>query len=186
MPTNLNALIRYKQIDTCLKNPHIECTIGKLQEFCTSALGEFRGVYKKVSERTIRDDIRVMRSEMLGFNAPIEFQDGKYFYSNQSYSIFSVPISDIALLKSVFNLLVKERDHINDDELHSLLERIAAITGDEVPKVEDRDIMFKIDDEGEFKEELDRGIHYYLPAFDVESKLDQPSTMVWDEILSVI
>lgn len=69
MPTNLNALIRYKQIDKELSNPYLKTTIHSLQIACSNQLAEHRGVYKLVAERTIRDDIRVMRSSALGFNA---------------------------------------------------------------------------------------------------------------------
>lgn len=78
MPTNLNALIRYKQIDKCLHNRYVPCTIARLQEACSEALGEHRGIYRQISERTIRDDLRVMKSDMLGFNAPIVFKGGYY------------------------------------------------------------------------------------------------------------
>ncbi len=114
MPTNLNALIRYKRIDACLKNPFVDCTIDKLQEVCTESMGEHRGIYKKVSERTIRDDIRVMRSEILGFNAPIIFESGKYVYTDADYSIFSTPINEIQLLKDILKMLLSERKNIRD------------------------------------------------------------------------
>lgn len=130
MPTNLNALIRYKQIDACLRNPYVKCTIERLQETCSEAMGEFRGIYKLVSKRTIRDDIRVMRSNILGFNAPIEYEEGKYFYSDKDYSIFKTPVTDIKLLKDIFKVLVKERDRLDDWKIDSLLFRISILTGE--------------------------------------------------------
>jgi len=133
MPTNLNALIRYKQIDACLKNPYVPCTIASLQEACTSALSEFRGIYKLVSERTIRDDIRVMRSNMLGFNAPIAFDDGKYFYTDKNYSIFKTPVTEVDLLRDIMKMLIEERNNITDSEIDNLLKRIAVIVGAPIP-----------------------------------------------------
>ena len=62
MPTNLNALIRYKTIDRCLQNKQRNHDIKMLIEACSKALAEFRGIYKSIGERTIRDDIRIMRS----------------------------------------------------------------------------------------------------------------------------
>lgn len=135
MPTNLNALIRYKQIDSCLKNTYIDSTIEKLRDVCTEALGEHRGIYKKVSKRTIQEDIRVLRSSILGFNAPIVFSDGKYEYSDKEYSIFSTPITEIRLLKEILKLLLAERKKLGDAEIDSLIERIAAITGEPVKMV---------------------------------------------------
>ncbi|KAF0129152.1 MAG: transcriptional regulator [Bacteroidetes bacterium] len=113
MPTNLNALIRYKTIDQCLSNRSIKCTIERLQNECSEAMGEKRGIYKTISVRTIRDDIRVMRSDILGFNAPIVFVNGRYFYSDKNYSIFQQYIVDVEMLKSVYDLLLQNKDSIN-------------------------------------------------------------------------
>ena len=133
MPTNLNALIRYKQIDACLKNQYVKCTIERLQEACSESMGEFRGIYKLVSERTIRDDIRVMRSNILGFNAPIEFEDGKYIYSDKEYSIFNTPVTEVQLLKEILKMLLEERNNIADSEIDRLLLRISIIVGEPLP-----------------------------------------------------
>jgi len=125
MPANLNALIRYKQIDRCLRNPFVDCTIQKMQELCSEALGEFRGIYKQVSERTIRDDLRVMRSEMLGFNAPIKFKDGVYYYTDKNYSIFKIPVSEADLLEEIYDMLQKELDNLPKDKTLTIINRIA-------------------------------------------------------------
>ena len=137
MPTNLNALIRYKQIDACLKNKYVRCTVEKLQEVCSEAIGEHRGVYKLVSERTIRDDIRVMRSDILGFNAPIKSKNGAFYYTEDGYSIFRIPITEKELLRDIFKMLIEEKDNITDLEFDSLLERISFIVGEPLPSEED-------------------------------------------------
>jgi len=134
MPTNLNALIRYKQIDACLKNPFANCTISHLQELCTQSMGEKRGIYKLVSERTIRDDIRVLKSDILGFNAPIVFEDGRYFYSDPDFSIFSIPLTEKDLLKEVLSMLLEERKNKVDEELDKMMVRIANTIGEAVPE----------------------------------------------------
>lgn len=113
MPTNLNALIRYKTIDHCLGNRTIKCSIDRLRRECSEALAEARGVYKTISERTIRDDIRVMRSDILGFNAPIIFKDGCYVYTEKNYSIFQKYIVDVEMLTSVYNMLLEHKNSIN-------------------------------------------------------------------------
>jgi hypothetical protein len=133
MPTNLNALIRYKTIDKCLGNRSVKCSIQRLQEECTEALGEKRGVYKTVSERTIRDDIRVMRSDILGFNAPIAFKDGRYFYTKKDYSIFETYIQGRELLHSVFQLLLEQRHSISKPLIIQVLFRIAKELDIELP-----------------------------------------------------
>ena len=133
MPTNLNALIRYKQIDACLKNPFAKCTISHLQEICTQSLGENRGIYRQVSVRTIRDDIRVLKSDILGFNAPVVFENGAYIYSDTNFSIFSTPLTEKELLKDVLTMLLEERKNIVDEEVDRLLLRISNIIGEKLP-----------------------------------------------------
>lgn len=149
MPTNLNALIRYKQIDACLKNLYVKCTIESLQQVCTEAMGESRGIYKLVSERTIRDDIRVMRSNILGFNAPIEFENGRYIYIDKDYSIFKTPVTEIQLLKDILKMLIKERKGVADFEIDKLLKRISLIVGEPLPKKIEKDISGKTDKESD-------------------------------------
>lgn len=129
MPQNLNALIRYKQIDLCLRNPYLKATIRVLQRKCSEQLAEHRGVYKQVSERTIREDIRVMRSDALGFEAPIVVMDGVYAYSDRDYSIFNRTVNDLDLLTTITQLLVKERKHLKNPELLELLEKLKEMTG---------------------------------------------------------
>ena len=136
MPANLNALIRYKQIDLCLRNKYLKATIKVMQEKCSGQLAEYRGVYKLVSERTIRDDIRVMRSGALGFNAPILVKDGVYSYEDKDYSIFNTPVTEMDLLKKIFKMLIRESSVINDPDLQTILERLSDLTGIEIEKPE--------------------------------------------------
>jgi hypothetical protein len=140
MPTNLNALIRYKQIDRCLRNIHKRFTIKMLQDECSEALAEHRGIYKKVAERTIRDDIRVMKSDMLGFNAPIEVEGGFYYYRERGYSIFNTTINEKEILKQVYSILLEVRDTLIGKDFLYVLKEIAGMTGEELP----RDIRFKL------------------------------------------
>ena len=110
MPTNLNALLRYKIIDECLSNDQLSCTIDVLIEKCTQKLSEFQGVYS-VSERTIRNDIR-----------------------ESGYSIFGRPIQELELLKDIQSLLVSEFDSISNKNLPFLLVQLAQITAQKTPK----------------------------------------------------
>lgn len=88
MPANKNALIRYKTIDRCLKNKYRRWTLEDLVEACSDALYEMEGIRRGVSIRTVQADIQIMRSDKLGYEAPIEVYDGK-FYRNaeEGYSI---------------------------------------------------------------------------------------------------
>jgi len=129
MPANLNALIRYKTINGCLKGGRRKWSIGELIDACSDALAESRGRYDAVSERTVRDDIRVMRSDILGFNAPIEQQKGLYFYSDPGYSIMSISITDSGLAFQIINLLSELRTTVNHPGLETILEKLRHMTG---------------------------------------------------------
>ncbi|SEA36439.1 hypothetical protein SAMN05216365_10575 [Porphyromonadaceae bacterium NLAE-zl-C104] len=71
MPQNKNALIRYRTIDKCLQNRYRQWTLEDLIEACSEALYEYEGRKVNVSKRTVQLDIQTMRSEKLGYNAPI-------------------------------------------------------------------------------------------------------------------
>ena len=133
MPSNLNALIRYKQIDRCLRNKYVNCTIRRMQEMCTEQLAEYRGIYKLVSERSIREDLKTMRGDSLGFNAPIVVENGVYSYSDENYSIFKTSIDDMKLLKKVMLLLLDETENIKNPNLLHILSDLSEKTGIEIP-----------------------------------------------------
>ncbi len=128
MPTNLNALIRYKTIDTLLQGGAVHYSIDKLQLACSEALAEQRGVYKMVSERTIRDDIRVMRSDILGYNAPIVVKEGRYTYANPNFSIQNTSVASNKLLLELGALIRDEFGRIDQKRAKLLLEKIDAFT----------------------------------------------------------
>lgn len=77
MPVNRNALIRYRTIDKCLQNRRRKWTIEDLIHACSEALYEYDGIDKDVSMRTIRLDLNAMRSDKLGYTAPIIVTDKK-------------------------------------------------------------------------------------------------------------
>ena len=130
MPANLNALIRYRTIDQCLSNPYRKWTIGDLGEACAAALKEHRGIYSGISERTIREDIRVMRSDILGFNAPIIQSGGHYSYEDRNYSIFKVTIEETGLLTRILDFILEIRSEIKHPELEMIIESITNAISD--------------------------------------------------------
>lgn len=94
MPANKNALIRYKTIDNCLRNRYRRWTLDDLVDACSDALYDMEGIRKGVSVRTVQGDIQMMRSDKLGYNAPIEVYDNKYYrYAIDDYSIMDMPMS---------------------------------------------------------------------------------------------
>lgn len=95
MPVNRNALIRYKTIDNCLRNKYKRWTLEDLIEACSDALYEYEGIDKGISKRTVQMDIQMMRSEKLGYNAPIVVYENKFYkYENDDYSITNTPLSE--------------------------------------------------------------------------------------------
>lgn len=95
MPVNRNALIRYKTIDKCLQNRYRKWTLNDLIDACSDALYEYEGIDKGVSKRTVQADIQVMRSDKLGYNAPIIVVDKRYYtYEEPTYSITNIPLTD--------------------------------------------------------------------------------------------
>ncbi len=100
MPVNRNALIRYKTIDKCLQNRLRRWTLQDLIDQCSEVLYEYEGIDKGVSRRTVQADIQVMRSDKLGYNAPIIVKERKYYtYEDPNYSITNAPISDKDLVR---------------------------------------------------------------------------------------
>nr|MBX2840503.1 phytanoyl-CoA dioxygenase [Flammeovirgaceae bacterium] len=95
MPVNRNALIRFKTIDKCLQNHYRKWTLDDLIDACSEALYEYEGIDKGVSKRTVQADIQMMRSDKLGYNAPIIVEERKYYaYEDKEYSITNIPLTD--------------------------------------------------------------------------------------------
>lgn len=108
MPANKNALIRYKTIDNCLRNRYRRWTLDDLVEACSEALYDMEGIKKGICTRTVQMDIQMMRSDKLGYNAPIEVYDRIYYrYADPGYSITEMPLSmeDCKLIKKAIDLL---------------------------------------------------------------------------------
>lgn len=108
MPVNRNALIRYRTIDKCLQNRLRKWTIPMLIQACNEALYKYEGLDKGVSLRTIRLDLNAMRSDKLGYNAPIIVTNKKYYsYEDPDYSITNIPltVNDLGILQEVSQLL---------------------------------------------------------------------------------
>lgn len=113
MPANKNALIRYKTIDNCLRNRYRRWTLDDLVEACSDALYDMEGITKGVCARTVQMDIQIMRSDKLGYNAPIEVYDRIYYrYADPDYSITDMPLSieDFKLIKEAIILLENKKD----------------------------------------------------------------------------
>jgi hypothetical protein len=117
-----------------------------MQELCTNQLLEHGRKKNPVSERSIREDIRVMRSDALDFNAPIVVKNGVYSYSDENYSIFNTSIDDMELLKEVTFFLLENYNDKNTEKLKAVLNKLSEKTGITLPQ-ENKDTVFNISDE---------------------------------------
>lgn len=124
MAQNKNALLRYKTIDRCLRNTGRQWTLQNLVEACSDALYEYEGKKDLVSVRTVQLDIQMMRSSRLGYEAPIEVYDRKYYrYSDPEYSISNRPLTenDINVFNRTIDLL---RQFDEFDPYHEMVDVI--------------------------------------------------------------
>ncbi|MEE1119647.1 MAG: WYL domain-containing protein [Bacteroidales bacterium] len=127
MPVNKNALIRYKTIDNCLRNKYRRWTLEDLVEKCSEVLYEMEGIKKGVSVRTIQGDIQMMRSDKLGYNAPIEVYEQKYYrYSDKDYSITKIPLTqkDFELMQEAVDMLRELENFEQFREISDIVSRL--------------------------------------------------------------
>ncbi len=127
MPVTRNALIRYRTIDNCLKNRQRRWTLEDLIDACSEALYEYEGIDKGVSKRSIQMDIQFMRSDKLGYNAPITVLEKKYYtYEDPDYSITNNPLTDqdLGKLTEVVEILKQFKGFSHFQELSGMVQRL--------------------------------------------------------------
>jgi predicted DNA-binding transcriptional regulator YafY len=94
---------------------------------CSEALYEYEGIGKGVSVRTVQMDIQLMRSEKLGYNAPIIVSDKKfYLYEDSKYSITNIPLTsqDLSTLGEVVTLLKQFKGFTHFQEVDGMVGRL--------------------------------------------------------------
>jgi len=127
MALNKLALIRYKTIDHCLRLRHRKWTLEDLMEKVSDALYEFEGIKNGISKRTIQGDIQLMRSNKLGYNAPIVVLHRKFYtYEDPNYSISNSPISvgDMQKMKEAGEVLKHVSGFSSFDEMRDMHQAI--------------------------------------------------------------
>ncbi len=127
MPVNKLALLRYKVIDKCLQNRFRKWTLDDLIDAVSDALYEYEGIRTGVSKRTIQLDIQNMRSDKLGYNAPIVVVDRKYYsYADKEYSITKSNVSqqDIDKLTDVVRLLGQFKGFTYFEDISTMIGRL--------------------------------------------------------------
>lgn len=143
MPLNRATLIRISTIDRCLQNHYRRWTINDLIDTCTDALAEFEGRSNPVSRRTFQNDLALMRSDRLGYNAPIVVRDNKYYeYADPDFSITHLPLNDEGLdaLNSALDILRQlqcfPQLSSSIETISKLNEQISRHTGSSVPAMD--------------------------------------------------
>jgi predicted DNA-binding transcriptional regulator YafY len=112
MATNKNALIRYKVLDNCFRNPGRRYFIDDLIAECESVLLEIDPESNGISRRQIFEDIAFMESSE-GWSIELDkLRDGKkvhYRYSDKSFSINNMPLNEVEInqLKSAMDILTQ-------------------------------------------------------------------------------
>ncbi|SKB40879.1 Predicted DNA-binding transcriptional regulator YafY, contains an HTH and WYL domains [Sphingobacterium nematocida] len=112
MATNKQASIRYRILDNCLSNPQKRFSFQDLLDCLDTELSEINANHKKISVRTLREDIKYMRSRE-GGSAPIEVykQDGKsyYRYTDKGFKLYNQGLNsaEVQQLKSAIDMLSK-------------------------------------------------------------------------------
>ncbi|MEN2398628.1 WYL domain-containing protein [Flavobacterium sp. MC2016-06] len=127
MAQNKNALIRYKTIDKCLQNSYRTWTLEDLMNACSDALYEYEGKENPVSKRTVQLDIQMMRSEKLGYNAPIVVYEKKFYkYEDDEFSITDIPLTetDINVLTETVSMLKQFKDFSLFSDVSDILQRL--------------------------------------------------------------
>ena len=127
MATNKNALIRYRTLDKCLQNRSRKWTLQDLIDACSDALYEYEGKEALVSKRTVQLDIQTMRSDKLGYNAPIISYDRKYYtYEDEDYTITDIPLNqlDMDVLTESMELLSQFKDFSLFSELNGVIQKL--------------------------------------------------------------
>ncbi len=143
MPLNRATLIRISTIDRCLQNRYRRWTLNDLIDACTDALAEYEGRSNPVSRRTFQNDLALMRSDRLGYNAPIVVRDNKYYeYEDPDFSITHLPLNDEGLdaLNSALDILRQLQGFpqlaSSIDIISKLNEQISRHTGKSVPAMD--------------------------------------------------
>ena len=144
---------------------------------CSDAISEYSGRRSSVSERTIREDLRVMRSEILGFNAPIEQKDGLYFYSDMSYSLINIMIADEDLVGKVYNLLKEVSKKVSHPEMEDVLKRLGTV---KVRTSFNRPNMAREIEETVFENRMPGMMSFKIP------RKPKPSIPTWGEIFRIL
>jgi len=127
MSINKLALIRYRTIDECLRNRYRKWTLDDLIQKVADTLYEMEGITSGVSKRTIQADIQLMRSDRLGYKAPIIVADRKFYtYADADYTIAHAPVTkaDMEKMREVVGFLKHFNGFSYFEEMSEMISRL--------------------------------------------------------------
>lgn len=127
MPANRNALVRYKTLDACLRNRQRKWTLDDLIEAVSESLYDYEGIDKGISRRTVQADLQLMRSDKLGYFAPIIVVDKRYYtYDDPTYSITNIPLSDgdLSRMNEAVEMLKQFRGFSHFEALNEVVQKL--------------------------------------------------------------
>jgi predicted DNA-binding transcriptional regulator YafY len=97
MSINKNAMLRYRVLDRCFRNPGRNFFIDDLLHEVNKELEEYNGPDSKIKRRQLFDDIKFMKSDQ-GWSIPLKtHKDGRktyYRYEDIKFSISNQPLNE--------------------------------------------------------------------------------------------
>ena len=120
MANSKHAHVRYNILDNCFRNKVF--TFKELLEYVNIKIADlYPG--EGISERTLRDDIKLFKDPIKGFGAPLEEMSRTYKYSDANFSIASKPLLPYEnyLIDASQQLLQRFENHPKYDKLAEAL-----------------------------------------------------------------
>jgi predicted DNA-binding transcriptional regulator YafY len=138
MAINKNALIRYKVLDSCFRNPGRNFFINDLINECNKVLREISSESNGISRRQIYQDIVFMESSE-GWSVNLRrCRDGKkvyYRYEDNSFSINNMPLNDLEInqLQEAIDILSQFKGMPQFGWIHELVPKLNQGIGSDNP-----------------------------------------------------
>lgn len=145
MATNLHAALRYNILDRCFRDREHNYQWKDLARQCYEELVEFYPDYKEPSRRSIMEDISNMRSGLLGYEAPIDYDRKEGFhYSNSRFAIHTTPLTSAQVrdMQSAIALLKQVTQNSHLAGITSSIEAIQQRLNLVLPKSSEKQVVF--------------------------------------------
>ena len=155
MANSKHAHVRYNILDYCFKNKAFN--FNELLEFVNLKIADlYPG--EGISERTLREDLKVFRDKKNGFNAPLPDKIRILKYTNTNFSIAQKPLLDYEnyLIEASQQLLERFENH---PKYNKLSEALIKFKDGEDEETDTSKILF-YDQNEEYK-----GIKYLKPLY---------------------